>query len=363
MRILLLADINSAHTHKWIRALLKVQGHQIALFSLSKETNEYDFLDKIRFATLGLPTKKFKGANVKKLVYLRAVPQLREFVKAFAPDIMHAHYATSYGLLGGATKFHPFIISVWGTDIQSFPQKSMLHKWVISSILKKADRLLATSKSLQAELKFNFGMESNKIPFGIDIAQFPQKHVQSDKDHIVFGTVKALEDVYGIDILIRAFAEFRKRFPSVQASLFIYGKGSKEKDLKALSRELNIAEWVDFKGYVKPELIHQAYLELDVFLALSRRESFGVSVLEASASSLPVIVSKASGFREVCRNEETGYLVDIEDQEKVVQAMGAYLDPALRHKHGSAGREFVGKEFDLHQNTQELLEIYRSLCH
>lgn len=358
MRILLLADINSAHTQKWINALLKEESISAALFSLSKSDQDYDFLRNIDFATLGISPKKFKGPKVKKLVYLKAVPQVREFIKSFKPDIIHAHYATSYGLLGGATKFHPFLISIWGSDIQSFPQRSPLHNWVISSILKKADHLLTTSHALQTDLKHRFGMDSDRIPFGIDINQFTPKTNHNKQKKLVFGTVKALEEVYGIDILIRAFAQFRALFPSEPSTLLIFGKGSKEAELKTLAKELEVEEDIDFRGYVQSSAVQNAYYEIDVFIALSRRESFGVSVLEASACGLPVIVSKAKGFSEVCRNEETGLQVNRDNMDEIIDAMKTYRNAELREAHGNAGVEWVQKEFNLKENTRELIKVY-----
>ena len=63
-----------------------------------------------------------------KVSYLCTMDVLKEKIDRFAPDILHAHYASSYGLLGALTDFHPYVISAWGSDVYDFPRKNILKK-------------------------------------------------------------------------------------------------------------------------------------------------------------------------------------------------------------------------------------------
>ena len=69
------------------------------------------------------------------------------------PDILHAHFATSYALVAALAGFHPFIVSVWGSDIYLYPQKSRLNRAVVEYSLHKADKILSTSNVMAKECR------------------------------------------------------------------------------------------------------------------------------------------------------------------------------------------------------------------
>ncbi len=112
LRILFLADINSPHTQKWASSMAS-KGFEIGIFSLNK-SNKTWFSAAPNVTCLHKPLSKSKLGVFKKLCYLFALPKLLYILYKFKPSIVHAHYATSYGLLGALTTFSPLIVSVWG---------------------------------------------------------------------------------------------------------------------------------------------------------------------------------------------------------------------------------------------------------
>src|SRR5690348_8700751 len=107
-RILLLSDIDSSHTRKWAVSLAE-RGYTIGVFSLRKSESGWikAFPAIQAFDAQGFSSGKFSEGNTSKLGYLKLVPVLRKVIAEFRPDLVHAHYATSYGLLGARSKFHP----------------------------------------------------------------------------------------------------------------------------------------------------------------------------------------------------------------------------------------------------------------
>lgn len=142
MRIFILADANSIHTKRWVLSLAK-QKVDIFLFSFYKNSDDYysSLLNVHVYGCLDKSNNSISG----KIKYLFYRSTLRKKIKEFNPDILHAHYATSYGLLGALSNFHPYIISVWGSDIYDFPRKTILHSRVLKYILSNADKVLSTS--------------------------------------------------------------------------------------------------------------------------------------------------------------------------------------------------------------------------
>src|SRR5262249_39253213 len=125
-RILLLADAASPHIEKWATALAG-KGFKVGLFSLNKTT--WNWYTHPNIILLNEPDD-YANADflANKLKYLFVLPKLKRLIKDFQPDVLHAHYGSSYGLLGALSGFSPFVVSTWGSDVFEFPRKSAIHR-------------------------------------------------------------------------------------------------------------------------------------------------------------------------------------------------------------------------------------------
>ena len=116
IRLLLLADPNSSHTIKWVRGLTG-KGVKIYLFGINYlDTDAYEGLENVEISTFGYKDDLYRkrAGSISKMKYLRVVRTIKEIIRSFNPDLIHAHFATSYGLIASLLNFHPLIISVWG---------------------------------------------------------------------------------------------------------------------------------------------------------------------------------------------------------------------------------------------------------
>ncbi|MDX4036281.1 glycosyltransferase [Aliarcobacter skirrowii] len=363
MKIILLSDPNSSHTIKWAKSLA-LNNIDIIIFGLGKFTvNDYDGIKNIQVKTLNQDINRNEG-SFSKLKYLKALPILKQIIDDFKPDILHAHYATSYGLLGALSGFHPLLLSVWGSDVFSFPLKSPLHKMMLKYNLKKADKILSTSNVMAKETKLYTNKDIEVTPFGIDIEQFKPMEVESlfDKDDIVIGTVKSLEEVYGIEYLIRAFKIISDKYENLTLKLLIVGGGNLENCLKDLTKELEIENKTIFTGQVKYRDVVKYHNMLSISVFLSNSESFGVSVIESSACGKPVIVSNVGGLPEVVEDGVSGFVVPPRDPQKTAEAIEKLvLYKSLREQIGRNGRERVKRLYNWDENVEQMIRIYKEL--
>ncbi len=367
MKILMLADPGSAHTIKWVKYLC-AKGVEIYLFGLREFNSEYySGIENLYISSINIDKDIFKKSDgsLSKIKYVKALPSIKKIIKEFKPDIVHAHYATSYGLLGALTGFHPLIISVYGSDVIEFPNKSVIHKMIFKFTLHKAEKILATSNTLAGDVKNFTDKEIEVTPFGIDMNIFRSVNNKErffNNDDLVIGTVKALEEIYGIEYLISAFKSLYEKYNNLPLKLLIVGGGTREDELKKLVGGLGLSNVTKFTGVVEYSEISSYHNMMDIEVYLSLNESFGVSVLEASACGKPVVVSNVGGLPEVVENNITGFIVEKENIEQAVSAIEKLiLDKNLRINLGINGRNKVEKDFNIGNNFKTVLNIYSNV--
>jgi glycosyltransferase involved in cell wall biosynthesis len=354
MKVLLLSDPSNSHTVKWANSLVE-KGIDVFLFGLST----YDpspYHPAIKIESLNTPDsiKQKLNGNFLKSIYLLKLPLLKKIIKTFKPDIVHSHYAASYGLLGALSGFHPFIVSVWGIDVYIFPNVSFLHKFIIKYVLNKAEIISSSSNTMADEAKKFTNNRFKVIPFGIDINTFKQAKVKSlfPDDSVVIGTVKHLEYKYGLEYFLKAFSLLIKKYPDLPIKLLIVGGGSMKNQLQAIAEEIGIVDKTIFTGSVKHSSIAEYHNMMDIEVYLSDYESFGVSVIEASACENP----------EVVDDNVTGVIVEPKDPRGAAKALEKLiLDEHLRVKMGKAGRKKVVELYNWEDNVSDMINLYSDI--
>lgn len=365
MKVLLVADARSIHTKRWVEALSN-EGAYIILFTLYPPDDNYFDRHGFKYYVYDLFTYR-RTNSISRISgifrHLRAVRYLKRIIRKEKPDILHAHYATSFGLVASLTGFHPFLLSVWGSDVYIYPEQSALNRMIVEYSLNRADKVLSTSRIMAERTSLFFKGTCEITPFGVDCSMF-RKIVEPHGVHHPFtvGTVKSLKPVYGIDRLIRAFALFSEKNNVPEARLVIAGDGEQSDFLHNLAQELNIADSVHFIGNIENSSLPPVYNSFDVACFLSSSESFGVSAVEAMACECPVVVSGADGFREVVEDGETGIIVHGDLVQEAASALGRlYSDPSLREYMGKKGRERVLQYYHWKDNVAAMISIYDSV--
>jgi len=370
MKILMLSDINSSHTIKWVKSLLKNEDIDIFLYSFTecKDNTLINNLDRFKYSSLNLTTLKTDkyGNYIYKLKYFKAIFQIKKLIKQYKPDLVHAHFLSSYGLIASLLNFKPFIVSVWGYDIFDFPRKSFVHKIICKFVLKRATKILSTSNVMAKETQKYTNKSISVTPFGIDVDLFkPEKtELFFSENTIVIGTVKSIDIKYGTEYLVKAFSIVKNKFPTKSLKLLIVGGYAYVEyynKIKTLIKNLDLEADTVFIGKINPTDCVKYHNIIDIFVALSLTESFGVAVLEASACSKPVVVSNVGGLPEVVKDGTTGYIVESCNENQAADSISKLIeDSTLRNQIGINGREHVLNLYNWTENVQRMIEIYKS---
>jgi glycosyltransferase involved in cell wall biosynthesis len=358
MRLALLAPAGSIHTIRWANGLAE-RGFDVNLMSLHPASAQLS----PDVCVHRLPVAPPHG-------YFLAASPLRRLLQRLKPDLLHVHYASGYGTLGRLSKFHPQVLSVWGSDVFHFPTVSPVHRWMIRRNLATADHVSSTSHAMATQVAQLTGLRSkiSVVPFGVDTHKFMQTQSTSYRGEFVIGTVKSLAPVYGIDTLLESFAHCRRQLQIERHPLHdklrlrIVGEGPQRAELEQLANRLDLSRVTTFVGAVTYDQVPAELNQFDIYVASSRRESFGVAVIEASACERPVVVSDTGGLPEVVAHGKTGFIVPRENPTKLAEAMIDLIRrPDLRIEFGRNGRQLVKEKYEWQSSVDQMIELYLRL--
>ncbi len=354
MKICFIGPASSAHIKKWAAWFMN-RGHDIHVIS---------FLPgEIEGVTVHCVDAKVnpKGSDLGKTRYLLYARKIRKLIKRIKPDIINAHYASSYGLVTALSGVKNYILSVWGSDIYGFPRKSPLHKALLKYSLKKATWLFSTSRAMAEEASKYTGKEFAITPFGVDIDLFnPDKRLRSDQKEFIVGTVKSLSDTYGIRHILEAVAEIKSE-GTIPIKLRIAGKGPQEEEYRQLAHNLGVDDITAWLGFISQEEAAGEWANMDVGVIPSINESFGVAAIEAQACGIPVIVSDVPGLMEATVPQISSIVVPKKDSRSIALAIRElYEDQEKRQKMGQAGVDFVRSTYELNNCFMRIEDLFQA---
>jgi UDP-glucose:(heptosyl)LPS alpha-1,3-glucosyltransferase len=247
-------------------------------------------------------------------------------------DIMHTHERIFQADL---STLHWIPHRIWIRDVRKKKKPSYydLATMRVERKLARSGRLFAAVSTLTKEIFLQEYPEIDPdrirvIHPGVDLEQFSKPDRRKCRHEIrrqyglkesdtVAVFVSMNYDIKGLDYLMRGFARFRVTHPKEPLKLLVVGKSSKA-EYVSLARELGIQNDVIYTGVVPHERVADVYLASDLFAMPSRFDTFGLTVLEAMAASLPVIVSANVGAKDVVKQGRNGFVVENGSQEEQI---------------------------------------------
>lgn len=253
------------------------------------------------------------------------IAEFRKSGDPFGPIIIHAHgpRAGSFCRLA-IRQGEKFVYTehIWSGDYHlKNPFNSILQKSGLRGIYRRSDLLIAVSKSVKTFIE-KFGISKDKIaivPNAVEIGESNAEKSHSDK--LMVGTIGTLNKQKGQIYLIQAFKRVAESLP--KARLEIIGDGPEREKLLRTIKELGLESRVQLLGKIdKPK----RYLEKwDLFVLPSLSETFGLVILEAFQSHVPVVATCVGGIPELIIDDKTGYLVPPANSEKLAKAISYLL--------------------------------------
>jgi phosphatidylinositol alpha-1,6-mannosyltransferase len=277
----------------------------------------------------------------------------------------------------------PYGIMVHGGDLlilQRQALRSPLKRRAARALLREASVIIANSEwtrnlCLSILEQFGMGAEPDKVrtvPLGsdpvlfrpgIDQAEVRSRYGLNGRRWLL--TVARLTRHKGIDTGIRLLALLREQYPDL--GYLVVGSGDDRAALELLATELGLSDRVRFLPGVPDRDLPAVYNAAELYLGLSRVmpdriEGFGISLVEASASGIPVVAGRTGGIPDAVRDGQTGVLVNPDALDEVCRTIRSLLDdPERSSRLGRAGRQAVETYYNWDRVAADLLRIGHEL--
>ncbi len=278
----------------------------------------------------GIPTVRWNGWNPARLGIARWLwtRQAARLVALYMrrrgrPDVLHAHGALRAGYAAMVLKRRHRIPYVVTEHSSAYACRALrpAERRDASAAFGEADRVLAVSSSLARLLEREFGSggwTAAVVPNLVDVGAFRLPEEARSTRPFRFLAVALATRGKGLDVLLRAFSgAFARR---ADICLEIGGDGPERPALEALARALEIERQVAFLGYLTREQVREAMWRANVFVLPSLYETFGVVLIEAMATGLPVIATRCGGPEDFV-TDRVGRLVERGSVEELAFAL------------------------------------------
>jgi phosphatidyl-myo-inositol alpha-mannosyltransferase len=288
---------------------------------------------------------------------------VRQALREFHPDVIHVHEPLNpstamHGVLQAnapvVATFHSYVPR---GNLQSKAYRAMMR--MMRPVWERIDRRIAVSEAARYSVCSRMGDGGVRVlPNGANVQVFANAQPASLPPGRRLLFVGRLERRKGFPVAVRAFGRLATEYPDLR--LVVVGDGADRDAIDDLPDAARAR--VDMLGRVSEQALPTFYRASNIFLAPSiGKESFGIVLIEAMASGLPVVASDIPGYREVLRRGREGLMVTPGESDELAEAVRHLLEyPALALALGRHGL-LRARHFDWETIVDQLEEIYEEL--
>lgn len=362
MRVLYFSRGYTPHDHRFLASLAGA-AHQVYWLRLEPERRELEDRPLPAQVTQVIWRGGRRPARLHDGPALLA--DLRRVIRQVQPDLIHAGPIQTCALLAALSGFQPLVSMSWGSDLLVDAGRSPFWRWATRHTLSRTRILIGDCLAVrQKALQFGFPAERVALfPWGVDLQHFAPggaaelRQRLGWQDALVLLSLRAWEPLYGVDVIVRAFIRAAQKEERLR--LLLLGGGSQAAGLRKMLAEQRLLDRVYLGGQVSQNDLPVFYRAADLYLSASHSDGSSVSLMEALACGLPVLVSDIPTNREWVQDGVQGWLFPDGDDaalaEGILQAIGQ--QPRLGEM-SRAGRALAEQRADWQVNFQRMLAAY-----
>ncbi len=365
MKVLFFSRDYTNHDHRWLQALTDA-GYQVSFLRLERAGSNHDqrpLPEGVSEVDWSGGKEAFKWEMAEKLQ-----AELNEIITREQPDILHAGPLNTGSVLAARTGFHPLVQMSWGSDILRFAQEDKAERVRVQESLNAADSLIGDCHAVR-QAAISMGMDNEAIatfPWGIDIQRFSPNsrnaklHSEigwADDAFVVLHT-RALEAAYGVPGVVDAFIEAAQK--DARLHFLFAGGGSLHSQIQSNFEAAGLSARVHFAGQLSQAQQPDIFRSANLYVSGTFSDGSSVSLMEALASGLPVLVSDIPGNREWVEHGAQGWLFPAGDIEALAHKLlaAAQSSPAELQAMRKAARAQAEARADWSQNQLLIPQAY-----
>lgn len=313
-------------------------------------------------------SSRFKPSITGKTV--KELEDYNDLLHSFDPHIIHSHLFQAEMFVRSSlwpgtiyfchfhNKMDQFKRLAWDTfrskiNVTRFYERNLLMR----SYKQLPAHFIAISKDVAQYIDHHVPSWAGKVhllPNAVDLNRFyPSKDATSSNQYSLV-TVGRLDKNKNHAFLLEMMAHLRIEIPNIQ--LRIVGEGPLKDDLKRKVENLGLQSSVTLTGYqIRPE---ETLRQASVYVHSARQEGFGLTLVEAMASGLPVVALDGGGNRDIIDNGINGYLMDEADPKLFAQKVRELIDIPANYQNMQKGALQTAQKFGMEEYVDKLLTIY-----
>lgn len=383
MKICILAGAESIHIIRWVEYFTK-KNNEVHLISFSPWINK-QYPENLKLHLIKVPiiyrildfiSNKILHYTPQIIINIYGI-QVRKILKTINPDILHAHFLSSYGIIGALADFHPLIISIWGSDVLIYSHKYKSIKKMELYALRKADIVTTIPEFMKDYITKLFGINRDKvirIPWGIDLNIFFKGYINEtelmkdslkiSRDSPIILSNRAMTPLYNIKNIISAVPEVLKVSKN---AVFIFMKGSGNSlyfnEIQSLAENLGITDNVRFiQELISPEKM-AVYLNMaDMIVSIPKTDQFASSIMEGMACGVIPIVGNLKVYEQYLTNNKNAFFTNPENPIEIAQKIIYCIKyPEIKEEFYKINSEIIKKYENWDINANKMYKLYTDL--
>ncbi len=373
MRILYFSNGYSPHDYRFLAALSQTE-HEVFYVRLEGDRRQ------VEDRPVPAEIEQVQWAGGKDRFRWRDVPRLamdlRRVIYSIGPDLVHAGPIQTCAFLVAITGFRPLLTMSWGFDLMQDAERNAWWRWVTRYTLKRSTFFVSDAEVTRKKALAH-GMDPTctaVFPWGVDLALFRPMEAPRGLSEGTRGSNigsgpktprkvpfmlfcnRSWEPRYGVDVLARAFVKVARQRPDV--ILLLLGGGSQAVTIRQILMAGRVFDRVQFPGQISQSDLPRWYQMADLYISPSHIDGSSVSLMEALACGLPVLVSDIPANKEWVSEGVNGWLFPDGDADSLAAKIFSALDQPDDSAIREAARQTAEARADWSKNFAVLLHAY-----
>ncbi|MEX2527301.1 MAG: glycosyltransferase family 4 protein [Gemmatimonadota bacterium] len=360
MRICFVGDPRSVHTQRWVEWFART--HPVALV----RTASSPALPEIPGPTLPDGPSGPRGFRL-----VRWTSRLRDFLGAWSPDLLHAHYLNESGWLGAASRFRPLVVTAWGSDVYQAPHASRMARVLNPWCVRQADHVTCDSEDLSRQV-VAWGVPAHRVTtvgWGVEVERFRpgagggewRRRLGIPPEVSVLLSPRQWLPNSHIREMVEAFSLMDSRTHLILKRLPAF-EGEYAREVEGMVAASPAGERIHMVAEEIPEgELPGLYGCADAVVSLCGTDGTPVSVLEAMATGLPVVALDVESLREWI-TPGGGVLLAAPEPVTIARAVEGFLEsPEAMDKAAHTNRAIILERASRAREMARVEALYEAL--